>query len=249
MGKVNICGILYDNLSFKELNNALSEDLVNNPRFIVTPNVDFIVRANKDEKFKRIINSADYSLCDSAIVYFISSFLKTKLKSKITGFDAMEMLLKQANRDNSKIFLLGGRDEVIYDAGRNIIKKYNNIKIAGNQNGYFDFKNSGVIVAAINQSSAEYLFVGMGSPKQELWVNEFKEKLNVKFIICIGGLFDIYSGRVKRAPILFQNIGMEWFWRFLKEPKRLWRRYFIDDMSFFIILFKQFLSKDRFNGE
>jgi len=248
MNRVNICGIMYDNISIKELYNILLNNSNKKPVFIVTPNVDFIVRADKDKNFKKIINNADYSLCDSAIVYFISSFLKKKLKSKITGYDAMELLLKQANLNNSKIFLLGSRDDILNDAGQNIIIKYNNIKIAGKQNGYFDLNDSGNIVKEINRSSADYLFVGMGSPKQEIWVNKFKDKLNVKFVICVGGLFDIYSGKVKRAPQLFQNIGMEWFWRFLKEPRRLWRRYFIEDLPFFIIFFKQLLSKDKFNG-
>lgn len=248
MSKISICGIFYDNFNFEEFSNRLGENATDEPVFIVTPNVDFIVRAHKNTEFKNILNNADYSLCDSAIVYFSSFFLKYRLKSKITGYDAMELLLSNAHQNNGKIFLFGSTDEILSKASQGIIGRYSKLKVAGKQNGFFNDSDASQIISNINKSTAEYLFIGMGSPKQELWVDKYKNELKVKYIICIGGLFDIYSGKTKRAPQFIQSIGMEWFWRFINEPRRLWRRYFIEDTYYFIIFFKQLFSKDRNNG-
>ncbi len=247
MKTTNICGIKFHNITKKELRDYLfdphREDL--EKLYIVTPNVDFIVRAEKDEIFKEIINEADLSLCDSAVIYKTSKFLKgKKLKDVITGFDVTSMLLERAELRKEKIYLLGSTEENVLAAAKAIDDKYKDLTVAGFSSGFFDIENdSPEIVKKINDSGANYLLIGMGSPRQELWSSKYKKDLNVSYIISIGGLFDIFSNKTKRAPKAFQKLGLEWFWRFICEPRRLWRRYFVEDMVYFKLLFKDFIQK------
>jgi len=247
LSKIDICGVLFNNISKNELKNYLLESSNDNKKtiYIVTPNVDFVVRSEKDEDFRNIINNANLSLCDSAIIYMSSFFLKRKrLKDKITGSDVISLLLEIANDQKDKIYLLGSTDENIKKTTDNISVKYPNLEVVGLSNGFFDINTeSEDIVEKINKSRAKYLIIGMGSPRQEIWSNKYKDKLKTKFIISIGGLFDIFSGRKKRAPRIMQAIGLEWFWRFLSEPRRLWKRYFVKDMRFFYLLFKDIFLK------
>jgi len=249
MKAVYITGIKFHNITkqeFKSFINNLAENSDKN-NIIVTPNVDFVVRADNDNMFKDIINSADFSVCDSSIIYYCSKLLsQSSLRDKITGFDAMTALLQIANKRKEKIFLLGSTDDTVKLAVNNIKLTYPDLDVSGFRNGFFNIeKDTPGIIKCINDSGAKYLFIGMGSPRQEKWVYENKDKLITKFIISVGGLFDIYSGRIKRAPLFFQKIGMEWFWRFLNDPRRLFKRYFIEDMKFFYLLFKQVLHKEK----
>lgn len=243
MEKNNLCGLTFDNISSKELEVYL-EDSYKKKRniIIVTPNVDFIVRANKESRFKNIVNSSNISLCDSSIVMFSSYLLGKKLKEKITGFDATVLLLNMANKFKEKIYLLGSIDENLIAASKNIKKNYPKLEITGLRSGYFKPEESISIIENINRSDANILFVGMGSPKQEYWVFEHRNMLKAKIIICVGGLFNVLSGKIKRAPRILQLLGLEWFWRLMMEPKRLWKRYLIDDSVFFWLVLRQKLA-------
>ena len=248
MDTVNICGIKFNNITKIELKDYLFfESETGKKHFIVTPNVDFIVRANNDERFKQIINKSDISLCDSAVVYKTSKILKgSNLKDVITGYDAMTILLERADLRKEKIYLLGSTEENVYKAIEAIASQYLNLKIAGYSSGFFNVDHdSHWIIDNINNSGAEYLFIGMGSPRQEYWGNKYKNYLKPKYIISVGGLFDIFSGKTKRAPIIFQKLSLEWLWRFLCEPKRLWKRYFVEDIVFFKLLLLDFFKIDK----
>lgn len=246
MQKINICGVRFDNICKKELLYFFNQEY-NEPKIIVTPNVDFIVRANRNNFFRKIILNADLSICDSSILYYFSYLLKYKVNTILTGDIATKIIFKIANKNNSGIFLLGGTNKVLNCAKGNLIKKYPNLKISGIQNGYFNETESDRLIKKINDSNSSFLLVGMGSPKQEEWCYINKDKLNTKFIICIGGLLNIFSGNSKRAPIIFQKIALEWLWRLLSEPKRLWKRYLIEDIFFFPLILKQIFSSNRNN--
>ncbi len=243
-----ITDIIFHNITKQEFKNIIGDFSENSSKkiYIVTPNVDFVVRADNDNEFKEIINSADISVCDSTIIYQCSKLLnQDSLRDKITGFDAMTVLLENANKKKEKIYLLGSTSDVVKLAAENIGKNYPGLQVAGFMNGFFNIeKDTPGIIQTINDSGAKYLFIGMGSPRQEKWAYKNKNELKTNFIISVGGIFDIFSEKIKRAPIIFQNLGMEWFWRFLNDPRRLFKRYFIDDMKFFYLLFKQILKKD-----
>lgn len=249
--KVTICGVDFTDITLEEFHDFVTNSSVDNStRIVVTPNVDFIIRADSDEEFRTIINKADVSVCDSAVVLNSSWIVKRRLKAKITGFDAMSILLKEAQKNQEAIYLMGSTSENIKAAAENIRKTHPGLVIGGVSDGFFDTKTeSEERVRLINESNAKYLFIGMGSPRQEMWAYQNKNALNVRYILSIGGLFDIYSGKTKRAPMLLQIIGMEWFWRMLCEPKRLWRRYLVEDMRYFRLLFRDMKKRTSANKE
>lgn len=240
MKKINICGVSFNNISAEELKDAIEERLSGDGRnyFIVTPNVDFIVRANSNASFRDILNKADLSLCDSAIVKMASPFLGKKIQERITGFDLLRIICSNLKRENN-CFILGGKQDIVTISAERLKLNYPDIKIAGFHHGYFEERKDRGIIDLINTANTDILIIGMGSPKQELWVAKNKKFLKVRIIICIGGIIDILAGKTRRAPRWMQRIGLEWFWRLIQEPKRLWKRYLIDDMKFFSLVLKE----------
>ncbi len=238
--KINICGVSFDNIVKSDLRNII-KDILMTPaqnKFIVTPNVDFIVRAHKDEKFRNLINKADLSLCDSAIVKMASKFLRNGLKEKITGTDLLHLVC-QIGEEKNIFFVLGSTEENIKKTVAKLRELFPDIRIGGFHHGYFGKDEE--IIQKINSADTDILIIGMGSPKQEFWVGKNRELLNVKIIMCVGGLLDVLAEKVKRAPVWMQRIGLEWFWRLIHEPRRLWKRYIVDDMKFFYLLLKQII--------
>ncbi len=248
--RLKICGVGFDNLSLPELESFLINAVGRNGRqvFIVTPNVDFVVRAARSEEFKTILNKADLLLCDSSIILFCSLVLRKALKSRVTGFDATNILFNLSIKSFEKIFLLGSTDDNLKLVSEKLCKKYTGLVISGMHNGFFSFTDSQRIIDMINNSNAKFLFVGMGSPRQEQWISNYRSQINAKYIICIGGLFEVLSEQIKRAPVFMQKLGLEWFWRLVNEPKRLWKRYLVDDIYFFGLIFNEILRGRRSNG-
>ncbi|MGL4742036.1 MAG: WecB/TagA/CpsF family glycosyltransferase [Sarcina sp.] len=195
-------------------------------RSIYTPNVDHIINVKCNCEIFEKYKVADYIIADGWPVAAAGS-LKKKSIHKITGVDVMEELLTIADENNLNIYFLGATDDTLLKLEKNIRKDFQNIGSIKTCNGYFKESDNENIIRDINQNSTNILFVGMGSPKQELWISENLSKLNINIAIAIGGGLKIYSGEIERAPRWIQKIGMEWFFRFLKEPTRLFSRYFI----------------------
>ena len=237
MNKENILGVNVSVTSYEDLKKCVEEDIKNNKKsFIVAINPEKILKAREDEKLKDLLNSADYQIPDGIGVVYASKLKKGKIKSRITGIDCMEMLCREANNKRYKIFLYGAKKEVIKEAKKSLEKKYENIKIVGAIDGYE--KNNDKIIKEINKSKADIIFVALGSPKQENWILENKDKVCIKIFQGVGGSFDVISGNIKRAPIWMQKIGLEWLYRLIKEPKRIFRQ--IKLVKFLVlVLFKR----------
>lgn len=240
-----------------EINNIKLNDLLTNLHegFIVTPNIDHLIKLQKDKTFYNIYNLADYVLCDSRILQFASFFLKTPISEKISGSDLFPAFYHYHKKNKKiKIFLLGASEGVANKAKNNINKKTNSNIIVGSHSPSFGFENDKLeceyIISLINQSKANVLAVGVGAPKQEKWIALHKDKMpNIKIFMAIGATIDFEAGNIKRAPKIMSKIGLEWLYRFFCEPKRLWKRYFVDDLPFFWLILKQKLGfyKDPFN--
>ncbi|MDO6354942.1 WecB/TagA/CpsF family glycosyltransferase [Caloramator sp. CAR-1] len=147
---------------------------------------------------------------------------KGKILKKIAGIDVFYEMLRSSGKLNLKLFFLGARDEVIKRAYANAIDKFN-AKVVGYNHGYFDFHEEKTIVDKINLLSPDVLFVGLGCPKQEEFIDKYKDKLNVKLIVAVGGSFDVLAERVKRAPRWMISLGLEWLYRVMVEPVRIKR--------------------------
>lgn len=223
MNKENILGVDVSPLSYEDLKKNIEKDIKNNKKsFIVAINPEKILKARKDEKLKELLNNATYEIPDGIGVIYASKLRKGNIKTRITGIDSMEMLCKLSEEKKYKIFMYGAKEETIKKAKENLEIKFPNIQIVGTINGYE--KDNDKIISSINKSNADIVFVALGSPKQEYWITDNMDKVSAKIFQGVGGSFDVFSGNIKRAPKWMQKIGLEWLYRLLKEPKRIFRQ-------------------------
>ena len=203
--------------------------------YVVAINVDVIIKIEKDEYLKKIIDEANMILTDGKPLIWISKYQHKPIKEKISGSDLVPKLAEAAANDGYSIFILGGQNDVATKAKENLEKKYPNINIVGAYSPKLGFEKDEKEIKKINKlitdSKPDLLFVCLGCPKQEKWIYENIDKYDANVSICAGATVDFLAGNVKRAPKWMSNHGLEWFYRFLQEPKRLFKRYFIDDIK------------------
>lgn len=247
MKKVNIFGVNIDNTTFHEtidnIDSFLKEDRLHT---VYTPNTEIIMAAREDEKIRNILNKGDLVLPDGIGLIYGSRMRKLPLKERVTGFDTSMEMLKLGNKYSLGIYLLGGEEGISEIAATNIKEEYPDIKIAGYHSGFFkgshmgdkDSQEEKQIIDEINLSKADIVFVGLGFPRQEIWIDENKDKINAKIIIGNGGVIDVLAGKAKRAPQIYQNLGLEWLYRLMQNPSRIKRQMAIPKFLFRIILDK-----------
>lgn len=234
-----------DILSIK--NRNLLEKLEQGVLF--TPNVDHIVRLQKDKAFYEAYQKADWVVCDSVILHRLSQLLKQSILESIPGSTFFHDFCDYHRQDeNCRIFILGGKDGIAQQAMTNINWRIGRSIVVGAHSPSFNFVNdeqeSKELVKMVNDSGATVLMVCATSPKQEIWITRYRHLLkDVKIFMALGATVDFEAGVVKRCPLWIQRLGMEWFWRFLQEPRRLFKRYWVDDMKFFWHFGKQLLGQ------
>lgn len=214
---IDVCTDTYDQLAAK-----LLDDINHNRKsFIVAINPEKIMKAQEDAKLRELLNKATYQIPDGIGVILASMIKGGKIRSRVTGIDMMLRLCKEAAAHGKKVFLYGAKPGVAEEAKKKLEERFPGIQIVGTMHGYE--KDENVIKNAINQSNADILFVALGSPAQEYWIVKHMYSLVPKVYQGVGGSFDVVSGRLKRAPLFFQKLGLEWFYRLIKEPWR-WKR-------------------------
>ena len=250
LDKIKIGKVFIDNVTSQECLNRISDTIVKNEKmFIIPSNVDQIVNVENDHEFQKIFDFADLVVADGMPLIWLSRILRTPLKERIAGSDLFPVMCGLANEKSFKVFFMGAREGVAARAAMNLKKRYPNLQLVGIYSPPMNFEHDAEenlrIVDMINKSKPHILFVGVGSPKQEKWFYKNFDKLDINVAIGVGASFDFVAGSVKRAPLIFQKNGMEWFWRFLQEPKRLFKRYFIRDPRFFWIGIKQIYNQKK----
>ena len=242
MKQVKITNLYIDNLTMEKFLEELHEGV------IFTPNVDHLMMLQTDKEFYEIYQKANYIVCDSKILQLASKFLGTPIIEKISGSDLFPTFYRYHKENPEiKIFLLGAMDNVAQKAAEKINKKLDREMIVdylGPSYGFEkDEKECQDIIEQINNSGATVLAVGVSAPKQEKWIMKYKDQVpNVKIFMGIGATIDFEAGNIKRAPKWMSNTGLEWLYRLLIEPKRLWKRYLVDDIPFFYLIVKQKLG-------
>jgi N-acetylglucosaminyldiphosphoundecaprenol N-acetyl-beta-D-mannosaminyltransferase len=242
--RIELFGIEIDNITFDEAIDRIVESIENKEKnFICTPNVDHIIKLQSDSLFRLIYSNAGLVLNDSKVLFFLSKILKTPLVDKISGSELLPALCRVASEKGYSLFFLGGREESAKISAQKYKENYPSIKIAGTYSPPFGFKKNKKenikILKLISDASPDILFVGLGAPKQEKWIYDNLDKINARVSIGIGAAFEFASGKVGRAPRWISNCGMEWFWRLIKEPRRLWKRYLVDDVKIFSLFIKE----------
>lgn len=215
---------------------------------LITPNVDHLVKLQTDKDFYDVYQKAEWVVCDSKILYLMSKLLKEPLPEAIPGSSFFTAFYEYHKDDpKCKIFLLGAAEGIADKAMKRINEKIGRNIVVGAHSPSYGFekkeKECEELIDIVNNSGANVVLVGVGAPKQEKWIMKYKDRMpNVDIWMALGATIDFEAGTLKRAPLIWQKCGMEWLYRCIKEPKRLFKRYFVDDMKFFYYFTKQLLG-------
>lgn len=237
---IHMMGCRIDNLSMAETLDVV-EDFIRSgkPHQHVVVNVDKLVKASRDPELRRIINDCALVNADGMPVVWASRLLGKGLKERVAGIDLFDALVGQAARKGWRVFFLGAHEEVVTQVRTLYEQRFPALIVAGHRNGYWQDAEEQAVAELIRDSKADLLFVAISSPKKEQFLGRRQTEMRVPFAMGVGGSFDVVTGRVKRAPRWMQQSGLEWFYRFLQEPRRMFRRYFVDDMAFLWLLVKE----------
>lgn len=220
--KTEILGVRFDDLTQQEAaqrgRQLLEEDKFH---YVVTPNPEFLLAAEKDPEFRRVLNAADLVLPDGIGVVYSAKILGTPLKERVPGIEFAEAMLSALNDMGGRLYLLGAKPGVAEEAGCRICARYPALVLCGTHDGYF--KDEQAILPEIAAAKPDLLFVCLGAPKQEKWMARWGRHTGAKLAIGLGGCLDVFAGNVQRAPERWQKLGLEWAYRLKKEPKRIGR--------------------------
>ena len=235
---VDIFGIKIAKLPLDKLLDKVKTFLIDDKNhFIFTPNVEMLMRAMKNEEFKTILNSSDFDLPDGAGVVLAAKMLKNPIEKRTAGIDFITNCFSIDYKRKLRIYLFGAKPGVAEKAAENIMAEYPNVQVVGVRNGYFSEDDNANIVQEINITRPDFLLVALGCPRQEEWIYNNISDLQAKISIGIGGSLDVFAGEIKRAPKLFREHHLEWFYRLVTQPYRIGRMMSIP--KFFLILLKR----------
>lgn len=217
------------------------------PCYIVTPNAQHVLLYRDDKRFARAYEGAWLSLPDGKSLVWAGRLLRCTLRERVTGVDLFDALCARCASHGVSIFLLGGRPGAASGAVTEMARRYPGLRVAGTYSPPLGFEHSPAerlrILEMLRDAAPGILFVGLGAPKQELWIAENLPLTNIPVAIGVGASFDFASGMVRRAPRWIGDIGLEWLFRLLSEPRRLWRRYLVGNVRFAGLVLREFLLR------
>ena len=220
--KKEVLGVSFDDLTREEAAQAgaalLEEDRFH---YVVTPNPEFILAAEKDREFLQVLNGADLVLADGIGVVYSAKIQGTPLKGRVPGIEFATDMLRVLDGMGGRLYLLGSKPGVAEEAGRRITEQHPNIVLCGTQDGYFKDEEASLLKVAA--ARPDLLFVCLGAPKQEKWMARWGRHTGARLAIGLGGALDVFAGKVERAPESWQKLGLEWAYRLKKEPQRAGR--------------------------
>ena len=242
--RVEILGCPIDNFTMEETLGAIAGLIADGrPVQHVVINVDKLVKARRDQRLREAINACSLVNADGMPIVWASRLLGTPLKERVAGVDLFEALLGRAAREGWRVFLLGAREHVVVAVRERYVRKYPGLVVAGYRNGYWSEAEEPQVAEQVRRSGADILFVAISSPQKELFLARWQPHMKVPFAMGVGGAFDIAAGLTQRAPLWMQRSGLEWFYRFLQEPRRMFKRYFIDGLPFFGMLARELIRR------
>jgi N-acetylglucosaminyldiphosphoundecaprenol N-acetyl-beta-D-mannosaminyltransferase len=245
--RIVIGPISFNHLTSKEIVKKIIDQLRSGIEChqIMGGNSNHVYIAYKNSNYAQICKSSTIFFPDGQSILIASWFAGTMLPERIAGPDLMLTILSECSLNGFKVFLLGGSETSLANLVSNMQSLFPGI-VAGSYSppfGIWSENENNTILSKINDSGAALLLVGISAPKQDLWIYEHKDRLKTKVAIGLGAAFDFHSGRIKRAPIWMQNICLEWFHRFLQEPRRMWKRYLFANAYLTSLIIKMILAK------
>lgn len=247
MTKLDILNISINNISLKNLLRQIKQG-----GFVITPNVDHLIKLQHDPEFFHVYQTADYVICDSQVLMWIALLLGKRIQEKISGSDFFPAFYHHYKDDpDIRIFLLGSREGVAKKAQERINKRVGRELVVGVHSPSFGFERNpeecAKILDIINATNANVLAVGVGAPKQEKWIYKYRHQLpQIKIFLAIGATIDFEAGVTRRAPSRISRWGLEWLYRLLAEPRRLWKRYLLDILPMFWLATQQKFNRYRY---
>lgn len=244
MEKQSFLNTHLNNLTLQETIDKICSIIDNEQQgaYVAPINVDVIVKMEQDGYLRDIVTKADITVADGKPLIWISKLQKQPLKEKVSGSDLVPALCEVAAQKGYSLFILGGMPGVAEKAALRLIEKHSSLRIAGTYAPPVGYEKNPAEISKINQmilhSNVDILMVCLGCPKQEKFIYENKEMYHAKVSICAGATVDFLAGNVKRCPKWMSEHGMEWIFRFFQEPKRLFRRYFIEDLRIIGLVLK-----------
>jgi len=231
--RCEILGVEVDNLTTRELLEKVQEFVESGtPHQVVYQNIDTVNRCAGDPAYRRIVSGADLVYADGMGVVLASRLFSTPLKERVNAGDFLPDLCRAAEEKGWRMFLLGGEPGVAERARERLLEDHPRLQVVGARDGFFEEAETPAIIEEVRRADPHILLVGMGSPRQEKWIHRNLKSLDVPVAWGVGGLFDYYSGRLKRAPAWMRRWGLEWMYRLLQEPRRLWQRYLVGNLVF-----------------
>jgi N-acetylglucosaminyldiphosphoundecaprenol N-acetyl-beta-D-mannosaminyltransferase len=231
---INIFGLEFLNIRMLEAVKLLEDSIMKNEKrkvFFVNP--DCLNKIFSDREYYRILNGADYVFPDGIGIRIAGKILRNPLIENVNGTDMLPFICRMAVKNNNSIFLLGGKPGITAQMKENLEKLFPGISIVGEHHGYFNRETeNSAVVNKINKSTPDILLVAFGAPMQEKWISGNFDFLQCKVAMGVGGLFDFYSGNISRAPGWMREAGLEWIYRFIREPGRMWKRYLLGNPLF-----------------
>lgn len=239
--RFNFLDIPLDALTMKETIDIIDDAIQSNLQLShVVLNAGKVVSMQSDYQLKQSVINCDIINADGQSIVWASRFLGFKIPERVAGADLMQALVFQSFVKKYKCFFLGGKEEIVKKVVSIYSSQFSPDIIAGFRNGYFTVAEEVLVAQEISNSGAQILFVAISSPKKENFIYNYRHILsNVNFTMGVGGTFDIIAGFTKRAPIWMQNCGLEFFYRFLQEPRRLWKRYLVGNSKFIYLILKK----------
>lgn len=243
MEKQSFLNTYINNVTMKETIDKIEEFIEKNQKAFVVPiNVDVVMKIEEDTLLKEISDKADLTLVDGKPLIWISKWLRNPIKEKISGSDLVPLLCEQVANKGYSVYILGGKDGIAELAKQKLEETYTGIQVVGTYAPPLGFEKNDKEIERINQKISDVhpdlLFVCLGCPKQEKFIYENYKKYDAKVSVCAGATVDFLAGNVKRAPKWMSDHGLEWFYRFLQEPTRLFKRYFVDDVKILGLVLK-----------
>lgn len=239
MNKITFMGIQIHSISMDHTIREIEQSILNNAfcQHVVV-NVAKVVNMRSNDCLRKSVQSCDMVNIDGMGVVWGARFCGHTVPERVAGVDLFHNLITMSANRDFPVFLLGATEEVLVKTVDTLKTNNPNLKIAGYHHGYF-WDEEEAIVEKIQQSGAKLLFVAITSPKKENFINKWQDSLGVNFVMGVGGTFDVVAGKVKRAPVWMQNYGLEWLYRVIQEPGRMWKRYLITNSKFAYLLIKE----------
>jgi N-acetylglucosaminyldiphosphoundecaprenol N-acetyl-beta-D-mannosaminyltransferase len=219
--KVSIFGVPFSKLSMNETVNLITHMIESRePHQIITANPIMVMSAVDSSTYMQLLQAADLVVPDGAGIVWAANYVGNPVAERVTGFDLLHRMMQLGESKGWKVYLLGASPEMIEAAASSLKRQYPALQLVGYRDGYFQADEDAAVIANIREHDPDILLIGRSADKQEPWIAQYKQQLRVPVIMGVGGSFDVLSGKLKRAPVMFQRLRLEWFYRLLQEPWR-----------------------------